>query len=233
MVKILLRITALIGVIFFATMAHAQMKDNLRLEIVTALPNNAVSTATAGKRPSQWETPVMQLLFDGKATSPTCGATAIVWFTHMFSETPQGRVYNYFNPAPMDLARFDFQTHRIERTGQKVSVVMNPVNSPGAPTTYFQQITVPLVSDGQGRMGGAVYIPANAIRASANPIMGIAIPGMKLRGLPQGNTSGIRWSTPKNTEFGTINELHKSLNNTNRNDTAVLVGDCEGGRPNG
>lgn len=211
-----------------ATSSAQAQAQNLRLEIVAVEANNAVTAAIAGKRPSQWEGAVMQMVFDGKAKLAACATSATVTFTHMFSEKSGVRVDQNWAPGPYDLARFVVETRRIERTGAKASIVRQPVSEPAKPAGkyFYQVITVPLVGG-----GGAVYLPAGPVRASDNPVMGVALPGQTLRGLPENNTTGVRWSTPANAEYGTVNELHKSLGNQHNNDTVVLVvPPCGGGQ---
>lgn len=225
MFRRLISLVAMCGA--FALPIATATAQNLRLEIFAVEANNAVTAASAGKRPSQWEGPVMQLLWSGKAKTATCATTAVVWFNNMFSEQGSKRVFHDFPLGQYDLARYVPETNRIERTGQKVGMVRRPVNDPSKPGNwYYQEFTVPLING-----AGAVYLSGAPILASSNPIMGIALPTQQLRGLPQGNASNIRWSTPANAEFGTQNELHQALSREHKNDSVVLiVPPCQGGQ---
>ena len=211
----------------FALSIATATAQNLRLEIFAIEANNAVTAASAGKRPSQWEGPVMQLLWSGKAKTATCATTAVVWFNNMYSEQGDKRVFHDFPPGQYDLARYVPESQRIERTGEKVSMVRRQVNDPSKPpgNWYYQEFTIPLING-----AGAVYLPGAPILASGNPIMGVALPTLQLRGLPQGNMSNVRWSTPANAAYGTQNELHQALGRAYKNDSVVLiVPPCQGG----
>lgn len=204
---------------------------NLRMEIVAMEANNAVMAAIAGKRPGQWSPLVWNLFKSGKAQPASCVKVAVMWFTHMKTAggvgtyLPEGNIY--------DVARLNSAKEAFSRTGDRVSLARRPVNDPGFPgQRFFQELTVPLY-------GGisAVFVPEAALLASDNPIMGTALPGYALRGLPEGNESGvrtsvagipeskngIRWSTPRNEAFGTKNELHARLASKYKNNLVILV----------
>ena len=240
MLKVIL---ALLGALTLTACAHAQPQQaassttqftNLRQEVFVFEANNAVTAAVAGKRPSQWSPLLMDLYHAGKAKPAACVKVAVLWFTNMQSyqggtrteqRLPEGAVY--------DVARHDEATRQAIRTGEKIALVRRSVVEPGiASPRHFQELTLPL----QGGIG-EVYIPEAAIKASDNPVLGIALPGFAIRGLPEGNDSGlrasvagipeskdgIRWSTPRNAEFGTQNELHVALARHYHNNVAVFV----------